>query len=418
MGGVGIVKRAVALTFVAFLLAGTPAAMAASAPVATTGTAKAVTSTSATLTGTVNPEGQPTSYFFQYGTTTSYGNQTPTADAGSRHKDRSVEATISSLAPGTTYHFRLVALNASGTTDGQDQFFTTPTSPPPAGAPTVMTGPVQGPTSTTATLTGTVNPKGSPTTFYFVFGTTIFYGSETPATSAGFGTKDVPVSAPIGSLAPNTTYHYKLIAFNSHGTTVGQDAQFMTGPPSAGITIAAFRTSVTFGQATAMGGSVLPPFAAGAIVVLSRGTSAAGPFAGFAATIANATGAYSFVLVPSANAFYRASANGANSPTLFIGVGFRITLVVSNTHPRRGRLVRFHGRVGPRHNGLAVLIQRLGSDRRWHTVARTRLRRTRGNASVYSTLIRVRRSGRYRAIVGPDAGHLQGASGAVRIRVR
>jgi len=100
---------------VAVLAVAAPATAAASEPVVSTGTATAITSTSATLNGTVNPEGQATSYYFQYGTTTSYGSETATAAAGSGAASVNVSVPIASLAPQTTYHHRLVATNASGT---------------------------------------------------------------------------------------------------------------------------------------------------------------------------------------------------------------------------------------------------------------------------------------------------------------
>jgi hypothetical protein len=90
---------------------------------------------------------------------------------------------------------------------------------------------------------------------------------------------------------------------------------------------------------------------------------------------------------------------------------------VSNTHPARGHLIRFSGRVAPRHNGMRVQIQRLGSDGRWHTLARPRLGNATGNASKYSVLLRARRGGLYRVTAGPDAHHWRGFSRAIRIRV-
>jgi hypothetical protein len=103
-------------------------ATAASAPTVTTGSASSVTQNSATLNGTVNPNGQATSYHFEYGTTTGYGTPTSAQNAGSGTSNVSVSANISGLSPGTPYHFRLVATNASGTTQGQDQTFTTTSS--------------------------------------------------------------------------------------------------------------------------------------------------------------------------------------------------------------------------------------------------------------------------------------------------
>ena len=87
--------------------------------------ATGVRGTSTQLTGTVNPRHQVTSYHFEYGPTTSYGTSTPTADAGIGTEGRSVEASVSGLQPGTTYHVRLVATNATGTTTSADQAFVT-----------------------------------------------------------------------------------------------------------------------------------------------------------------------------------------------------------------------------------------------------------------------------------------------------
>jgi hypothetical protein len=93
-------------------------------PAATTGAASAVTATTATLNGTVSPNKETTTYRFEYGPTTAYGSQTP-AGTTSGNADKAVSADITGLAPSTTYHFRLVATNASGTATGADAQFTT-----------------------------------------------------------------------------------------------------------------------------------------------------------------------------------------------------------------------------------------------------------------------------------------------------
>ena len=82
--------------------------------------------TSANLNGTVNANGQSTVVTFEYGPTTSYGStitavQSPLTGTANTN----VSATISGLTPGTTYHFRVVAVNASGTTPGSDLTFST-----------------------------------------------------------------------------------------------------------------------------------------------------------------------------------------------------------------------------------------------------------------------------------------------------
>jgi hypothetical protein len=107
-----------------------PASAAASAPAVTTAAASDVGKSSATLSGTVDPNGQSTTYFFQYGTTTSYGTQTSPADVGSGNTPVGVHQGIFGLSPNTTYHFRLVAQNSAGTTNGADQTLTTPSTTP------------------------------------------------------------------------------------------------------------------------------------------------------------------------------------------------------------------------------------------------------------------------------------------------
>ncbi len=99
----------------------------ANAPSATTGSASSVSQTSATLNGTVNPNGLSTTVTFQRGTTTAYGTSiTPVsspliASAGST----GVSVNLTGLTCNTTYHFRVVASSSGGTTNGSDQTFTT-----------------------------------------------------------------------------------------------------------------------------------------------------------------------------------------------------------------------------------------------------------------------------------------------------
>jgi hypothetical protein len=117
------------------------------APDATTGPASAVTEQSATLTGSVNANGVPTSYWFEYGPTTAYGSATLATDAGSGSAVAAT-ATLGGLTPATTYHYRLLATNSGVTTKGADQTFTTTSPPPPT-----PTSPAPAQTSTTQTST-------------------------------------------------------------------------------------------------------------------------------------------------------------------------------------------------------------------------------------------------------------------------
>jgi len=96
-------------------------------PKAVSGEASAVSSNGATLAGVVNPRGVATTYRFEYGETTAYGSKAPVpnASAGSGTTDVAVSKEVGGLSPNTTYHFRVVATSAEGTTFGNDGTFTT-----------------------------------------------------------------------------------------------------------------------------------------------------------------------------------------------------------------------------------------------------------------------------------------------------
>ena len=101
------------------------------APAVATGSASAITQTSATLNATVDPEGETvTDCHFNYGTTTSYGSSVPCSTLpGSGASPVPVSAPLTSLGGGTTYHFQIVATNATGTSEGADRMFTTSNPP-------------------------------------------------------------------------------------------------------------------------------------------------------------------------------------------------------------------------------------------------------------------------------------------------
>ncbi len=205
------------------------ASAAPAAPAATTGAATNVAQSSATVAGTVNPNGTATSYYFQYGTTTSYGSSSPSTSAGAGNSDLAVSANLSGLASSTKYHFRVVATSSAGTTDGTDQTFTTTTPP------TVTTGGAARITHTWAGVSGTVNPRGQSTTYYFRYGTTTAYGLQSSPQNSGSGTVPVGVHADIYGLTADTTYHYQLVAENAGGTSYGADQTLTTTSSEAAV---------------------------------------------------------------------------------------------------------------------------------------------------------------------------------------
>lgn len=102
-------------------------------------------------------------------------------------------------------------------------------------APTATTGSPSNVAESSATVSGTVNPRGTDTHYHFEYGTTSSYGTNTAPTNAGAATTDVGASANLAGLAGNTTYHYRLVATSSAGTATGADQTFTTTTSEAVI---------------------------------------------------------------------------------------------------------------------------------------------------------------------------------------
>jgi hypothetical protein len=150
-----VVVAAVAATGACVLFA---APALAAAPTATTGGASAITYQSATLSGTVNPGGEPTEVYFQYGTTDNYGLQSAPTALATGTTTVSVSIAISGLTAGTGYHYRIVATNSTTITPGHDKTFTTakiPLSLAITAAPNPVT--FGDPVTIEGTLSGTGN---------------------------------------------------------------------------------------------------------------------------------------------------------------------------------------------------------------------------------------------------------------------
>jgi hypothetical protein len=219
-----------------------------SPPAVTTGTATVASTGTVAISGTVNPNGLATNYHFEYGTGTSYGDSTAIASAGAGSTDQTVTVTLSGLSPNTTYHYRLVATNPGGTTNSPDRTFTTQF--PPA----VISGPATDVSAAAATLSGTINPNGLPSRCHFEYGTDTSYGASTVITNAGSGSGMQTVSAKLRNLAADTTYHYRLVATNSAGTTKGADHTFTTSTaPRPRLS----RVSLATARFTASAGTVI-----------------------------------------------------------------------------------------------------------------------------------------------------------------
>ncbi len=215
------------------LLAFGPPVMLGPPPTATTTAATAETGTTATLNGTVNPEGAPTKYWFEYGTTESYGTETAHEPAGEGTTATAVHAPIAQLEPDTEYHFRTRAANTLGQkATGADETFTT-TGTPPA----INDEATSDVTSHTATLTATINPENQQTSYHFEYATNAALTgasttSETTVPAAYEEERAGP--AELTGLTAATTYYYRLVATNGttngNGTREGPIESFITAP--------------------------------------------------------------------------------------------------------------------------------------------------------------------------------------------
>ena len=209
--------------WVSCVFEGTGCSGTISAPAVTTSAATGVTTTGATLNGTVNPNGVATTASFEWGTTTSYGQTAGAESVGSGSNAQPIAAAIAGLAPCTTIHFRATATSAGGTATGGDLSFTT-TCPSPA----VTTSAATGVTTTGATLNGTVNPNGVATTASFEWGTTTSYGQTATAQAMGTGSSPLALTVDVSGLTPCATYHFRATATSAGGMVNGADATFTT----------------------------------------------------------------------------------------------------------------------------------------------------------------------------------------------
>ncbi len=183
----------------------------------------------ATLHGCFIGNGEDTKYYFEWGTTEGYGHKTAAQDAGSPTAGEGLKSfsfNLNGLQVATQYHYRFAAENAVGTTLGQDQSFETPVAV--AGVSTSLATNIS---ATTATLNGSWIGNGEDTHYYFEWGPTSSYGNVTtvsPGADGGSGADVQSVAFLVTGLEALSIYHYRIVASNSTGTTVGSDQSFET----------------------------------------------------------------------------------------------------------------------------------------------------------------------------------------------
>jgi hypothetical protein len=214
-------------------------------PAATLDAASGLTTSGATLNGTVNPNGLPTTVRFEIsgdGGGSFMALPGPDGDPGtddaigSGSTGVAVSGATPSLEPNRAYPIRLSATNVIGTTPVDGTVTTLPEQ-------AIVSEPsVAAVKATSVELKGTVNTRNADTTYRFVYGPTTGYGAATPddVAVATVGADDpfdpattaASVVKTVGGLQPSTTYHYKLIADNGTGAPAEtSDGTFTTAPP-------------------------------------------------------------------------------------------------------------------------------------------------------------------------------------------
>jgi hypothetical protein len=291
-----------------------------------------------------------------------------------------------------------------------------------AAAPEITTGGVSNLAPTSAVLNGTVDPNGTATSYTFQYGTTKLYGASTAAASAGAGRRPVKVSVGIGSLAPATTYHYRLVGLRGSKVFVGRDRTFKTKRQPLGVSLAATPNPIRIGSATTLAGVLSGTGNANRQVQLQANpwpyTGGFQPVGNVQLT--NATGGFAFALLSvSLNTQYRVlmpARPAVASPVVVLGTTNKVTRHAKvRRGSRRGR-IHFWGRISPALDGAPVLIQKL-RDGAWVNIAQTSAHHTSKGYSRYSKRVRQKRGGRYRVVVLDASGaHSGGVSRSIRRR--
>jgi hypothetical protein len=293
-----------------------------------------------------------------------------------------------------------------------------------ASKPGVRTGGVSNVTFNSATLNGRVDPNKADTTYFFRYGTTRVFTTDTAPAAAGSGADPARVSTAVAGLAPLTQYHYRLVAQNRLGTTVGEWRTFTTKRQPLGVTLAANPNPVAPGGATVLAGQLTGTNSAGRDVLLQSN-----PFPytqGFVGAanpqVTGTDGTFSFPVlsVPVTTQFRVVLAQRAEvtSPIVVVGAALQVRTDTEKVARHRHSVsVRFRGSVSPQNDGGRVGIQKFRNGV-WTEIAHTRAKDAGSSKSVYNTRVRIYRSGLFRTVAEAEGQYVSGAGRAIRIKVR
>jgi hypothetical protein len=214
-----------------------------------------------------------------------------------------------------------------------------------------------------AVLTGSLNPNGGDTSYYFQYGLTKQYGGQTAIADAGAGTHALSVRSPIEGLQPLTVYHYRLIAVNGAGATIGGDRTLLTTKVPLSLQLAAAPDPVPFGGTTVLQGTLSGTQNGNREVVLQQSTFPA--FAGFAnlgnPELTSATGGFAFPVLGLTQATEFRVVTTTNPPVVSAVAWENVTVQVEAHvgRSRRAHHVRVFGIVTPAVNYMRVAVMRI-----------------------------------------------------------
>jgi len=294
-----------------------------------------------------------------------------------------------------------------------------------AAAPAVSTGGAAV-TPSTATFTGSVDPNGRATTYWFEYGLTASYGSRTASLPAGSGSSAVTAAGSAAGLSANTVISYRLVARNGDGTARGARRTVRTQRAPLGLSLNAAPNPVPAGSPATLAGILTGTGNGGRQVQIFQNPF---PYTGGltpigAPVVTNAAGGFALPIPPPAvTTQYQArltTSPGTASAILTLPVAVRVStnVQVGQRQADGVRSTRFSGHVRPGRDGAQFAVQRR-SGSRWVTVGGSITRHASASASRYELRVRVRHSGTYRVYVRITDGNLASATGReVAIRLR
>ncbi len=293
----------------------------------------------------------------------------------------------------------------------------TPKPPPP---PSVYTSSAQQITASSATLSGSVDSSNQPATYYFQYGTTVGYGSETASASLPPGNSSVHVAVPIAALTAYTTYHFRLVATGPGGTATGQDKTFQTLKIPLALTMTVAPNPVPFGAAVKVEGLLSGTGNAGVQLVLQADPY---PYTGFTdvgspvATDASGQAVFSLVGLAKETKLRIEMLQAPNLTTKPVTEQVAVKVSVHVRRTRRRGFAHVYGTVAPRLHGATVALERLAPSGRFVVVSGTVVRAGRRSRYAHYALIFRARPGVYRVLVHVR-GHVYASSTTRPFRIR